>query len=184
MIVNDKKFASMLDKKVRHGYQLMVRDDEVLIGGAGWMLAGEMRELGRETLAVLVKHLGYIPRECCCTVFKAKDEYMQQGMTEEAFEMEKASFDTGDELLDATYTGLRMGWPLYQLPDNRILSVELASGIMDVDCRNGKATGEVSVCWMDDDSCIWFRAYRPGAADEHKAKWDALEGVWWPAKAV
>lgn len=183
MIVNDKRFASMLDKKVKNGYELLVRDEEVCICGGGWLLAGEMHELGRETLAVLVKHLGYIPRNICCTVFKAKDEYMTQGLTEETFAEQRASFETGEPMEQALYTGLRMGHPLYQLPDRRILSVKLASGIVEVSTQNGSASGTASVCWMDDDSCVWFRAYRPSKAEEHYPKWEALEKIWWPDKS-
>lgn len=182
MIVNDKKFASLLDKQVKNGYALMVRDHEFQIMTSSWVLIGEMAELGRETLAVLVKHLGYVPSSSCCRVFKAKDEYMQQGMVEETFEAEKNSYDTGDAMEKARYTGLRLGSPLYQLEDKRILQVQVAAGILEDDARLGNAVGEVSVCWMDDDSCIWFRAFRPGDEDERKAKWEALETVWWTAK--
>lgn len=182
MIVNDKKFASLLDKQVKNGYALMVRDDEFQIMTSSWVLIGEMAELGRETLAVLVKHLGYVPSGCCCRVFKAKDEYMQQGMVKETFVAEKNSYDTGDAMEKARYTGLRLGSPLYQLDDKRILQVQVAAGILEDDARLGNAVGEVSVCWMDDDSCIWFRAFRPENTDERYAKWAALESVWWPEK--
>ena len=182
MIVNDKQLARVLDRQVKGGYELLVKDGDISICGGNWMLTGQMREVGRETLAVLVKHLGCIPEHICGRVFKTKEEYLMQGLAEEGFALMLASFDTGESMETAIYTGLRMGWPLYQLPDKRILAVEMMGAVPNVSGNTGNASGEASVCWMDDDSCVWFRAYRPDVTDERYAKWEALERIWWPEK--
>ena len=180
MIVRDKPFASMLGKEIKSGYSLMVENERVYILGTSWALEARMRDLGRETLAVLVKHLGYIPGTCCCQITKVKDEYVVQQQMPETFRENLEAYTDGD-LRDCAYTGLTMGVPLYQMEDKRILAARVRTGILE-SAQNALADGERALVWMDADSTIRFAAFRPDEGNKRKPLWNALESVWWVTK--
>lgn len=179
MIVDGKKFAAELGKCLKSGYNLRAADGHICIYTMEWLFRAKMEKLPREILAELVMHLGTVPQDCCLRAWKDKDGYQVQSMMEDVFQEGAEDFDDAQELEEVRDTGLRWGTALYQAQAGWIVGVSLNRRLLCEGAKTCYAAGEQSVLWMDAESTIAFRAYRPEPNTDVRQQWTALETVQW-----
>lgn len=62
MLLDEGKTASMLQREYKHGYSIIVDEDNVTVMTESWMIAMERSYIPRKVLGALVEHMGTLPQ--------------------------------------------------------------------------------------------------------------------------
>lgn len=182
MIISEKGLARSMESSMKIGYKLLIKDEEVSVMGSDWLVNSPASVFPRKELALIVEHLGYIPRDCCLTVSKMGGEVFVQSMMEDAFADEADTMTSAPELIRVKYTGVELcGRALHQSREGRIIGINPAGSRLLESPGNLKkfAAGDKSILWGDDDSAVYIRASRPDEDAPELEQWTALERIRW-----